>query len=294
MRVIYKSPLLEEIFYLTPEFNDFKYPFLDDEILDEMIENTIFLPFGKETINGFTQKKIGKVFISGNLSHKSFIKEELHKIIFKICFKLNAIIQQQLKHYLKGLLFYNSFRYQTIKKLDSDLSEYKQESFYIDNIREIFYRSKNNKLKFKPVIDIGDRTDIYLYGSTLYILSIGEALKMHNKFIWNLSVLEHIKQFKENNKPKEFFETFTLDEIKNKEDLNDFIKEVFILFAKFYECDKITIEYNRLGFDKSKESQYQIGENQILIDYNIGLEKRRIKVPDTETDKKLLYLFEDY
>ena len=67
LKEIYKSKLLEEIFYLTPEFNDFKYPLLDDEILDEMIDNTIFLPYDQEALNGYTQKQFAKIYISTNL-----------------------------------------------------------------------------------------------------------------------------------------------------------------------------------------------------------------------------------
>ena len=67
LKEIYKSKLLEEIFYLTPEFNDFKYPLLDDGILDEMIDNTIFLPYDQEALNGYTQKQFAKIYISTNL-----------------------------------------------------------------------------------------------------------------------------------------------------------------------------------------------------------------------------------
>ena len=55
LKEIYKSKLLEEIYYLTPEFNDYKYPLSDDEILEEMIDNTIFLPYDHQILHGYTQ-----------------------------------------------------------------------------------------------------------------------------------------------------------------------------------------------------------------------------------------------
>ena len=54
MKKIFHSPWLEEIFYLTQEFNDFKYPLKDDEILNEMIDNIIFVPFCEKTLDGYT------------------------------------------------------------------------------------------------------------------------------------------------------------------------------------------------------------------------------------------------
>ncbi len=77
MKEIFQSPLLEEIFYLTPEFNDFKYPLKDDEILNEMIDNTIFVPFFDKTLDGYTQKLFGKVYISNNLFSKQYNKGDI-------------------------------------------------------------------------------------------------------------------------------------------------------------------------------------------------------------------------
>ena len=142
MKEIFQSPLLEEIFYLTPEFNDFKYPLKDDEILNEMIDNTIFVPFFDKTLDGYTQKLFGKVYISNNLFSKQYNKGDISEIIIKISLTLNTMIHEQLKHYLKALLFYNSFRYKINKRLNSDLTGYLKESFFIDNIRKIYFPNK--------------------------------------------------------------------------------------------------------------------------------------------------------
>ena len=86
LKEIYKSKLLEEIFYLTPEFNDFKYPLLDEEILDEMIDNTIFLPYDQEALHGYTQKLFAKIFISTNLFKDNLSKKDISKVVVDISY----------------------------------------------------------------------------------------------------------------------------------------------------------------------------------------------------------------
>ena len=289
MKKIFQSPLLEEIFYLTPEFNDFKYPLKDDEILNEMIDNTIFVPFFDKTLDGYTQKLFGKVYISNNLFSKQYNKGDISEIIIKISLTLNTMIHEQLKHYLKALLFYNSFRYKINKRLNSDLTGYLQESFFIDNIRKIYF--PNKEINFKPIIDGGYRAEIYLYGCVLKELSFTEAIKMYKIIPWNLSVLEHLKEFNDNNIKIKKIEIVKLEDIKNNKELNDFIKEVFYQFSKLYKVDEIKIDYNKMGSAKSKDDLINLDSKQLLINYSACLERNIIKEPDSEIDKRFLYLY---
>ena len=55
------------IYYNCSEFKDYLYPFEDKEILNELFNNTIFLPFHDNNKSfGLTEKLIGKVFIGSN------------------------------------------------------------------------------------------------------------------------------------------------------------------------------------------------------------------------------------
>ena len=296
LKEVYQSPLLEEIFYLTPEFNDFKYPLKDEEILNEMIDNTLIIPFGNENLHGYTQKLFAKVYISNNLINNRYNKNDITDIIIKIGFTLNTMIHEQLKHYLKGLLFYNSFRYKINKRLDSDLSGYNQEKFFMDNIRKIFL--PNNKISpYNPLIDGGFRAEIYLYGYALHHLSYNEAIRMFTKSSWDISVLEHLKQFNQNNKLINKNEYYSINDIKENKVFNDFIKEVFILFGQSYKIDKIKINYNKMGSEKSKDNLSDLDGDRILVDYRTVLTQNIIRKPDTKTDRRYLYLFnmtEDY
>ena len=283
LKNIYKSKLLEEIFYLIPEFNEFKYPLKDEEILNEMIENTIFLPYDQEELHGYTQKQFSKIYISTNIFQKEYSKEDISKIVVDIGFLFNTLIYEQFNNYLKVLLYYNSFRFREKKRLCKDSSEYKQNQFFIDNLPIIFSKYKN--MIIKPIIDRGYMTEVYLYGIILYKLSFSEALKMHDKSTWNLSVLEHLKEFNKNNKAILKVHDENLDNILKNKNLSNFIKDIFIQFNKYYECNGIMkFDYSVLGdSEKLIEDLYFIEKGCFLFDYEVYLEKTKITIPDTGT-----------
>ena len=283
LKDIYKSKLLEEIFYLIPEFNEFKYPLKDEEILNEMIENTIFLPYDQEELHGYTQKQFSKIYISTNIFQKEYSKEDISKIVVDIGFLFNTLIYEQFNNYLKVLLYYNSFRFREKKRLCKGSSEYKQNQFFIDNLPIIFSKYKN--MIIKPIIDRGYMTEVYLYGIILYKLTFSEALKMHDKSTWNLSVLEHLKEFNKNNKAILKVHDENLDNILKNKNLSNFIKDIFIQFNKYYECNGIMkFDYSVLGdSEKLIEDLYFIEKGCFLFDYEVYLEKTKITIPDTGT-----------
>ena len=283
LKNIYKSKLLEEIFYLIPEFNEFKYPLKDEEILNEMIENTIFLPYDQEELHGYTQKQFSKIYISTNIFQKEYSKEDISKIVVDIGFLFNTLIYEQFNNYLKVLLYYNSFRFREKKRLCKGSSEYKQNQFFIDNLSIIFSKYKN--MIIKPIIDRGYMTEVYLYGIILYKLSFSEALKMHDKSTWKLSVLEHLKEFNKNNKAILKVHDENLDNILKNKNLSNFIKDIFIQFNKYYECNGIMkFDYSVLGdSEKLIEDLYFIEKGCFLFDYEVYLEKTKITISETGT-----------
>ena len=217
---------------------------------------------------------------------------DISKIVVDISILFNTLIHEQLTHYIKGLLFYNSFRFREKKRLDNDLSSYELDRFFIDNIQIIF--SENKNIIPKPVIDGGNRVEIYLYGSILYKLSFGEALKMYDISTWNLSVLEHLKQFNKNNKTISKTEEIKINDIIKNNKMSDFIKDIFIQFNQHYECNDILLfNYSVSGSSKKpNEDLYYIKKDVFLFDYGVYSENTIINVPDTETDKNILHLFE--
>ena len=263
LKHIYQSKLMQEIFYITPEFKDFKYPLLDEEILDEMIDNTIFIPFSQKVLLGYTQRQFGKIYVATYLTNKgTYTKNDLSKLILEISFFLCNIIQEQFNHYLKGLLFYNSFRFKINKRLESQ-----KEQYYLDNISSIF--TKNN----------------------FYKLYLGQALKMYYNKTWDLSVKDFLIEFNKNNKAVNKTITYSLKEIKENEKINDFIKEIIIQFNTIYKCNgEIKLDYNEYYSLKQKDNSL-FNEDEIELDFSVYMERNKITIPDTETDLRLLNLF---
>jgi len=286
---IYQSDLLEDIFYSTPEFQDFKYPLLDKEILEEMFDNTVFLPYYHDELHGYTQKQFAKVYIATNLSKDDFHKRDLSKIINEISHILNTIIHEQFKHYIKGLLFYNSFRFKTEKRLYSDVSDYNHEKFYLDNIRKKY--AKNKKEQFTPVVDGGHRAEIYLYGNILNKLYLGGALSMFNICSWKKSILDHLEDFNENNRPSNEIIQLSIDEVNNKYNLDDFLKQICIQFNKFYKCNNQIVLNFSTSAERSNYIYDNIPNNELVLDYNLCVETNKIEIPDTETNEIDFYKY---
>jgi len=292
LKEIYQSKLLEEIFYLTPEFNDFKYPLLDDEILDEMLDNTIFLPYDHQTLHGYTQKQFTKIYVSTKLLKEDYFKNDISKIIIELGFFLNTLIHEQFKHYIKGLLFYNSFRFKENRRLYSDISGYEKEKAFMDNIRKKYSENKNEK--FKQVIDGGNRAEIYLYGNVLYKLYLEGALKMFDKTTWDLPVYKHLELFKEDNRVLSEDKKRKIDDIQKDLNMADFIKDIIFQFDKFYKGDgQLELNYLEYGSEKPNDNLMFIDENnEVFLDYSTYIETSKITIPDTETDKNVLNKFE--
>ena len=116
---VYESKLFKEIFYLTEEFKDFLYPFEGEEkynIFNEMFENTKFYPFEFDYLNGYTNKILPKILISSIIKDGS----NLEKIIINFTHILNTMFHEQMKHYIKMLIHYNSLRLSLSVSLESD------------------------------------------------------------------------------------------------------------------------------------------------------------------------------
>ena len=288
LRTIYKSKLLEEIFYLTPEFNGFKYPLLDEEILEEMIDNTTFLPFNQAILFGYTQKQFGKVYISTHLPEINS-NNDLSKLIIEISFFLNTLIYEQFNHYIKGLLFYNSFRFNIHKRLESDFSNYEEDRYYLDNIRSIFTEDCNRERE--KVIDGSHKTEIYLYGKILYKLYLREALKMYDDKTWNLCVKDHLIEFNLNKLAESKSISYSLKDIKSNKKINNFLKEIIVQFNEFYECNgKIKLDFGHFCSRKAKNNSL-LDENEIEFDFSVYVERNRINIPYSDIDIRLLNLF---
>ena len=200
--------------------------------------------------------------------HEIFPREtDISKIICELSQILNACLQEQLKHYVKSLIFYNSFRFKLEKRNNRDLYNYGKEDRYINGILSIMKNKNKNK-----EIDTSHKREIILFGDILNRIFFPQALELFKKSNWNKEIFEHIKNF--NNaikKIKDSFQKFTLNEIYFNNDFCEFFK---IFIKKFIETinvsskNSIVFDNNASAIRKSAYFQEKEIKNTITFDYN--------------------------
>jgi len=270
LRFVYKSPLMQDIFYLCSEFMEFEYPFINDNILNEMFENTNYIPCESKILHGYTQKNLVSIFIPTIIENPDDICLEL--LIIKLGFLLNTTIHEQSKHYLKALIFYNSFRYGINYHIESDEDLENDENNYLKKL--ISKRGKKNKnLKGK---DGGERTEIFLYGEILERLTCLQGLKMFYKSTWNTSIDKHLSDFKSNyskemyNKAlKSSVQCLALKEIckDDNKDVCSFFKKIIQKFLEHKQIEQKNLLIN-LTYSSKKQSDSSNNEIDSQIDIN--------------------------
>ena len=105
--------------------------------------------------------------------------------------ELNTTIHEQLNHYIKSLIFFNSFRYGGNKYIESDDDLNNEENKYLEGLM-LQKKTKNVNMKGKGE----HRTEILLYGEVLEKLTILQGLKMFYYSIWNDSIKGHFSNLK--------------------------------------------------------------------------------------------------
>lgn len=255
LKYIYTSKIIKDIFYLSTEFNEFLFPFDDNDILDELLDFTNFWPLPNNELRGFTEKEFPEIFIGTNLVNNINLNDNFSKIITQISQILNTCIHEHLKHYLKALIFYNSFRLGKEKRINSDGNELDEERNLVNRILK-----KNNNEYDCISLDGGEKAEVFLYGNTLDKIYLPQSLELFKLKNWNKSIPEHIENFNNciNNKPKS--ETIETDKIIKDDNLCQFYKLLVQKFNKFFNENSNNITYSNTTFSAKNT-------NNIIIDY---------------------------
>ena len=189
---------MKEIFYKynVPEFKGFSYPFEDKDIINELFQNTIFMPFSpSQKILGYTQKLTAKIYIASNFEKikHNFCFEELLNFFTNL---LITTLHEQFNHYLKMLVYYNSFIYNKNIECMSELNLSTQnEDDIFRNIMKTFqkYNYKNKStLKLPYEIDGGHKLEILLFGKILGDLFTSASLYIFRYSTWKKPLTEHL------------------------------------------------------------------------------------------------------
>lgn len=265
LKYIYSSDLLKDIFYLTEEFNEFEYPFNNDEIFEEMISYTTFLPVNYTKLHGYTQKEYPDILIAVNM-RKPFPKySDLSDIICDLSEILTTCIHEQIKHYIKALIYYNSFRFHIKKRMNSDIYDFDTDKEYIYGILQ---KNGQEEMFNMSSLDGGHKAEIYLFGKILDKISYAQGFELFKMSNWTKTIPDHILNFNSlsNKNSREFHK---VNNFLNNQDLCEFLKLFIKKFSEILIKDgMIVINYE--ASSGKREANYLIDnkENSLLIDYS--------------------------
>ena len=278
LRYIYKSNIIRDIFYSTPEFNDFAFPFDDDDILEEMINLTTFLPFPCDDYEGYTEKELPDILIPIYLEKQNPNPEDFSAIICQIARIVNTCLHEQLKHYVKALIFYNSFQLGLTKRINSNLYELDEERKLVNAIL-----IKNNNEYESISLDGGEKAEVFLYGNVLYRINFLQSLEIFKLSNWNRTIPSHIQNFnKKKNSNKKVSKD--LDDIANDEDLCEFYKILVRKYKKYVLNKNVNIiEYNFAASASIKllEDPMEEENEYIIYDYSCEINFNRKSIKDS-------------
>ncbi len=274
LKHIYNSKIIKDIYYLTPEFAEFLYPFDDEEILEELFEMTTFLPFPNNLLMGYTIKEIPEILISANITI-SESRSSFSEITSQLAQILNTCIHEQLKHFMKVLIFYNSFQFGIKKRINSNLFEIDEERKLINNI---FYKTNHEQILIP--LDGGEKAEIFLYGNTLGRIYFSQSLELFKLSNWDKTIPQHIENFinskKINSEPK----YVTLEQIINDNDFCEFFKILSIKFHKYLQKENetgIIFDYTMFAGKITRNITGKKANNSIYFDnsYHISFSGER-------------------
>ena len=290
IKIIFKSKIIKDIYYLNPEFKDFAFPLDNDEIINEIMNNTILFPFNSSKTYGFTQKEFPLVLIAVNMiEYENNIN--VSKILCIYSQIINSYIHEQVKHYLKSLIFYNSFRFKIKKRINSDLFNFGEEEYFIEGLRQKF----NGQKKIKKIpIDGGEKAEIYLYGEILGEIKFHQAIELFKISNWDKTIPQHIELFR-NSPNKNNNEEFTnIEFLKKNNDYSEFFIKVIEIFDKIKKLKGFYyFNYNDKSGKINRKNELEEDEvsdkNLIKFDYSDYAERPVRKIPDSSLQNNIFY-----
>ena len=244
-----------------------------------MFENTYYIPCNSDYLYGYTQQNLLSIFIP--VSFEDQINNYLEYFVIRLGFILNTTIHEQLNHYIKALLFYNSFRFGKSKHIENDEELNNNVNVYLEGLMS----KKGNKNKNIDGKDGCLRTEILLYGEVLERLTCIQGLKMFYKSTWKNSIVNHFLDFKdnykkqlENNPSVSGGSYFDLKNALKDPDVCPFFKRLLEKFIqhKNIKNNNLTIDLN-YSVKKKSESLNNGFNTKINIDYEINFKRSNIR-----------------
>ena len=253
LKKMLKSKIMEQCMNIDSDTNNFRYPFNNDDIINELEEHTLFVPFPAKNFYGYSDRMSFTIFLNSNISqfnlkstfidYDNLFKSQCHEIkhIYRLYIHINEPkISLKTPEINRKSLSRNKLireRITTFQQNKDNLSK-----LYDQRIIE---KSENDKLDYGDILEFamnGDKQDVFFIKGSLFCL---------DEKSWDMEPKNFFVSFFNNCNVKKF--TFN----PNKESL--FINSVI----NFFGISRKLLVTNETNYSKravKKLSNFSFGE----------------------------------
>lgn len=227
-RKILKSKIMEQCMNIDSDTNNFNYPFNDDNIIQELEDHTLFVPFPAKKFYGYSDKKSFTIFLNSYINTSdlksifidfdNLLKSEFHEIknIYRLYMHINdSKISLRAPEIKRKTLLTNEFLKNNLPLLNENKN----------NLEEIYKerlisKNENDSLDYGDILEFamnGDKQEVFFIKGSLFRLTEKNWEK----------------------EPKEFFDLYFKACKEKKSKLDPSIDDLFIKsIMKFFKLKR--------------------------------------------------------
>ena len=181
-RKIIKSKTMEKCMNIDSDANNFNYPFNDDNIIQELEDHTLFVPFPAKKFYGYSDKKSFTIFLNSYINTSdlksifidfdNLLKSEFHEIknIYRLYMHINdSKISLRTPEIKRKTLLTNEFLQNNLPLLNENKN----------NLEEIYKerlisKNENDSLDYGDILEFamnGDKQEVFFIKGSLFRLT---------------------------------------------------------------------------------------------------------------------------
>ena len=181
-RKILKSKIMEQCMNIDSDTNNFNYPFNDDNIIQELEDHTLFVPFPAKKFYGYSDKKSFTIFLNSYINTSdlksifidfdNLLKSEFHEIknIYRLYMHINdSKISLRTPEIKRKTLLTNEFLQNNLPLLNENKN----------NLEEIYKerlisKNENDSLDYGDILEFamnGDKQEVFFIKGSLFRLT---------------------------------------------------------------------------------------------------------------------------
>ena len=181
-RKILKSKIMEQCMNIDSDTNNFNYPFNDDNIIQELEDHTLFVPFPAKKFYGYSDKKSFTIFLNSYINTSdlksifidfdNLLKSEFHEIknIYRLYMHINdSKISLRTPEIKRKTLLTNEFLKNNLPLLNENKNNL--EEIYKE---KLISKNENDSLDYGDILEFamnGDKQEVFFIKGSLFRLT---------------------------------------------------------------------------------------------------------------------------